>query len=196
MHIRTILTFSPTTTPKQIQAACNEWATNNVDQIEHGHRQYDVPIMWMSTILEDETAAREYLNNHGRAYEGVAVKYYEISNRAPSTKEKTATLKVDNLERRLRKLAKPHYKGAKSQTVTCKKCGSKLATAYCGTTWYNHCPVCRADVRPASILAKEDSLNEALQTAKKELRLAEREANQKNRAKAKICTAVIVDVHS
>jgi hypothetical protein len=68
---------------------------------------------------------------------------------------------------------KPHYAGVSSKTVSCKSCGSNLATAFCGKPYYNHCPVCKCDLRPPSTLEAIARAKKNLLTAQKELQALE-----------------------
>lgn len=47
-----------------------------------------------------------------------------------------------------------HYENVKSNFISCRNCGSKIASQYFGKTVKNNCPVCKEDLRPESLLLK------------------------------------------
>ena len=84
-------------------------------------------------------------------YACVAVKFYEADPEALKTDKqymdllaKKASLKqkYDSIENAL------YVKGLKAKTVTCKKCGCGIPTAWWNS---NFCPVCRFDLRPENL---------------------------------------------
>ena len=80
-------------------------------------------------------------------------------------------------------------KGAKSKFVSCKKCGSKIATGYLHS---NYCPVCREDLRPKSLLDSIKSMHDRRDELDKKIR----EATIKASKKAPLYWLVKIEYHT
>lgn len=91
---------------------------------------------------------------------------------------------------------KIHYEGVKSQFISCKKCGSKLASKYIGKTIRNTCPACYTDLRPASTLSAISNAKQKWEKAKAELKKAELKMQKTKESKAKIKWLVKVEYHT
>lgn len=110
-------------------------------------------IRWIEDGISDTyDEAEKRINKLDRGwYDQIAVKYKSY--------KPCKTKKFEKLRERLReavnavyeKKSKIHYsaKNVSSEFVGCKHCGSKIATKYIDS---NLCPVCKTDLRPASVL--------------------------------------------
>ena len=85
-----------------------------------------------------------------------------------------------------------HYKGVKSKTVTCKKCSSKLATAY---LYANHCPLCLEELRPESVLKDLENKKTKIEQLKQKLKEEEKRLNDKNIKDSKLMWLVKTEFH-
>lgn len=86
------------------------------------------------------------------------------------------------------KMGKIHYtpQNVTSSFIGCKDCGSKIAVKYIKS---NFCPVCHADLRPASTL-------KAIENAKKKwTELTERVKKEEMKGKYDICWLVKIEYH-
>lgn len=196
-HACQILTFE-TDDKCKIQRECDEWGSYNCDPYERGGfgGGLGFNVQFTSLVFNDYEEAEHYLEGTFGDYRQKAVRYYKYPKRTKTSVEQRLEEKVGKTIKTLRELEdKPHYKGVKTKYITCAKCGSKLATDYCGKTWYNTCPVCRADVRPATVLERRDSLKKTLSDAQRDLKAETKKADEKNKSKAKLCWAVACEVH-
>lgn len=83
----------------------------------------------------------------------------------------------------------------KSAYVSCKNCGSKLASSYFGGRLGNNCPICGADLRPESTLTAINNAKANAEKAKKELRVEEKKINNKSKKNAKVVWLVKTEYH-
>lgn len=146
-------------TRKQIEKACGLWAFEQKEDyaiIPYNPDDAKLSIMFTDKVFETEMEAMQYLKGTLCSYKQTAVRVKRNLGAGAWSDEEVK--KYNKLAQRTEKYKndllilenKSYYADAKSKTVTCKNCGSVLATAYCGSTWHNKCPVCRVDVRPAS----------------------------------------------
>ena len=147
-------------------------------------------IRWINEICDDEQAAQEKierLDNHD--YDQLAVMYRETTR--PNTKAFASLLaRRDALNKKLSEAEnRVHYKGAKSKFVSCKKCGSKIATEYIHS---NYCPVCHEDLRPKSLLDSIKSMHDRRDELNKKIR----EATIKASKKAPLYWLVKIEYHT
>lgn len=200
-HACEVLTFRPKDTKQEIEAICDTWGDHNCDLEERGWNMgcgLGTPIRWKSDIYESEAAAREYLDSTFGNYRQTAVRF-----KKPKKMPNLNSSKIEDLKRRIKEyedrataLNKPHYAGVKSASVKCKSCGAVLPTAYCGKSYNNNCPVCRADLRPASTLEKEASYKDTIKKLKRELDVEYKKEHAKAvRAGYDLCWAVACEVH-
>lgn len=199
-HACCVLTFEPSDTKEKIRSECDDWANANVDHGEVGWGYCGLDrIKWTDLVFDNEKLAREYLNNTFGRYDETAVRFRKYVDLKPTKRYETLKERVPAARARLRELEEtPHYMGVTVKTIKCKKCGSSLSTAYCGTKmgmYRNHCPVCREDLRPASKLERIAKARESLNEIEKSLR-EERDAMEKKaRNKSVLCWAVACEVH-
>lgn len=199
-HACAILTFNASMDKNEIQRVCDDWGNANADLQERGYslRGLGFPINFSKDqpIFDDYQSASEYLDKTFGDYKQTAVRYreYPCIGRTKRYDELSERLVV--AKARLFDLEKPHYAGVSIKTIKCKHCGSSLATEYCGKSWDNNCPICRADLRPASKLDRIAKTNETIRDIKKALREEEQKAQKKMISKSTIHWAVACEVHS
>lgn len=148
-------------------------------------------IRWIEGGISDnyDEAMQRIKKLDNRCYDQLAVKY---KHHKPCTTKRYQTLKdrLDVAYKSLReKKEKVHYsaKNVSSEFVGCKHCGSKLATRYIVS---NHCPVCRADLRPASILQSIERTEAKVAEIRKQI------TEEENKAKYEICWLVKIEYHT
>lgn len=196
-HAIEYLSFNVKTDRKTIQAECDEWGSFNCDPYERGghHGGLGCNIKFTDRTYNNYDEAVDYLETTTGNYRQTAVKYYKY----PQTKPTSALLTLQKREReyadRIKLLNQPHYKGVKQATVKCKCCGSSLATAFCGKTYDNKCPVCRNDLRPESVLAKLEGYTAKRKEIAKQIKDEEKKINEKQKAKATLHWLVCCEVH-
>ena len=196
-HACQILTFE-TDDKRKIQRECDDWGNWNCDPQERGgmYGGLGSGVKFTSRVFDSYEEAVEYLDGTFGHYDQTAVRYYKYPKREKTSAEKKLEAKIKTNSEKLRDLdGKPHYKDVKSQYIGCPECGSKLATAYCGKRWYNNCPVCGKDIRPATVIDRIANLKKTLKEANDELLAETRKQDKKYKDKAKLCWAVACEVH-
>lgn len=107
-------------------------------------------IRWVDHICKDYDEAQKWIEQHDKGwYDCLAVKYY-----SPLSEK---TKKIEELNARIQETYKTYtmrdstiyVKTRTSEFIGCSNCKSKLASKFLRT---NFCPVCRADLRPETIL--------------------------------------------
>jgi len=195
-HACEILTFPVSMSREKISKECGRWATCNCDLEERGGCGYDsLDVKFTYETFDTYDEAEKYLEGTFGNYREIAVKYKKYPKVQPSKAITDLERRIEEYSKRCNELNKPHYANVTQKTVKCKICGSSLATEYCGQTYRNICPVCRADLRPDSILKKIDSYEATIIDLKKKLKDEEKKQNQKNAAKAEMFWAVACEVH-
>ena len=131
----------------------------------------DKDIRWYDNdIQESEEEAEAFINEHDTGwYDQLAVPFRKVNQEHLTTK-KTLDLKrriADLEEVYYTKNSNIHYANVKSKTIACKTCESKLATAYLRS---NHCPLCRSELRPDSVLKDLESKAEKLKALRQQLK--------------------------
>lgn len=138
-------------------------------------------IRWLDDVICDSyDDAKKYIEEHDRGwYDQLAVRYRETS--VPKTKGYLALVaRRKELSVVLNeKKSKIHYAHAKSALVSCKVCGSKLATKFITS---NYCPMCRNDLRPESILNSIKTSERMLKEVNKKIKNAEIAFSKKQKA--------------
>ena len=198
-HECRVLTFDAKATKEQIRKRCDAWAADHVDRRETSRTTLVNPIQFTSQIFESEGEAEQFLNTTFGDYRMLAVRFKRPTGKVPQPTQRLMAVRkrVQDITARLQKYQKPHYAGVKSKTIGCKNCGSALATAYCGKTYGNNCPVCRADLRPPSTLDEIEIAQKQLKAAQKELIQLEREFQAKQTSRGyDLCWAVACEVHN
>lgn len=196
-HYCEILSFSAKTSKQKIQTECDMWGNENCDPEERGgrHGGLEGSVRFTGLVFESYEEARHYLDKTFGKYQQTAVQYKKY----PDVK----SAKLDNLKKKIKETKKklfdldstPHYKGVKQATVKCKCCGSSLATSYCGSTYYNFCPVCKSELRPETVLNRIQGYKDNLKKLEKELKAEEKALQKKVAHKAELFWAVACEVH-
>ena len=197
-HAISILTFDSKETKESIRRKCDVWADGNMDHEESSSHTLPYPVQFTSRVFNSLREAEAYLETTFGNYREIAVQYKQPKGKEqkPTQKLLAVKKKIDDLTKRLRAMDAPHYQGVKSKTIGCKNCGSALATAYCGKTFGNNCPVCKAELRPASALAGKANVEQQLRAAKAELAQLERAMHDKQlKSGYELCWAVACEVH-
>lgn len=198
-HTCQVLTFDAAKyTKQQIQDRCDEWGNYNADLEERGGCLCGLgsPIQFTNLVFDSRDEADAYLDKTFGRYNQTAVRYKQYPPVKPSADIADLNRRIGEYDQRIAKLNAPHYRGAKQATVKCKKCGSSLATAYCGTTWHNNCPVCREEMRPQSTLDKIDSYKHTVITLKDKRDKLVKERDRKRKEQPVLFWAVACEVHS
>lgn len=106
-------------------------------------------IRWLPAICNTEEEARVYIHTHDKGwYDQLAVRFRSPEKPSPATQElERKMLEAECKHRELQH--KFHFADAKAEYIGCKTCGSRIARKYLLT---NFCPVCRADMRPETVL--------------------------------------------
>ena len=196
MHACDILTFD-TDDKNKIQEECDTWGDYNCDPYERGGRHGGLGsnVRFTDRIFDTYEEAVDYLDKTFGDYKQTAVRYRKYPKKDFSKTVKDIERRIKEYCERIKKLEMPHYEGVTAKTVKCKKCGSSLATEYCGKSWGNICPICRADMRPQSSLDKLNKYKETIKDLQKKLREEQKKELLKMKAKSKLCWAVAVEVH-
>lgn len=150
-------------------------------------------IRWLDTILGSYDEAEEFLEKHcsGKFYEQAAVRFRKME-KVPAYVT-AAQAARGAAEKRYRELNAPiHYATVKSKFMACKNCGSSLAREYLRS---NRCPLCSADMRPASKLAAIEKAAENVKKAETKLEEATKRAAKENKSK-KLFWLVRVEYHT
>lgn len=178
---------------KDILPAAQRYAAENVDRQEdpagsyHGHLTvHDSP------ILDSAQDAYDWIRSVDRGfYDDHAVQFKDCDSLKP-TKEMLAIrgrAQDNRMKKREYSLSHGLAQLHKSQYVSCKACGSRLAMKYMDTR--NRCPVCGKTLLPQYVLdrlKKFDEDEEALHKKYEEL-------NKKRKDRAPVRWLVKVEVH-
>lgn len=181
-HAIEFLDFEVTTSHREIQDRCDMVAIEEGDY----HHKLNENIQFIDKCFDIESDAYDYLDNlcdnKNHYYENYAVKYKDLGRFTPSAKLRELEGKCEKKSQEYIDFAnKGHFDNVKSATIGCSHCGSKIATAY--LKGKNCCPVCKAELRPASTLERIEKMRNAyieLQKKCKDLEKKERIAKSKN----------------
>lgn len=194
-HVCNILTFDASMSKNAIIAECNEWSMENMNWDE-GY--LDIKPNFTSKVFRDFEAAEECLKNSFGNYGQLAVQYMAYPEMKPSRKMESITNQIEQTRARLNDLENTvHYAdpSMKSKTVTCKNCHAVLPREWFGRTIRNNCPVCREDLRPASVLNRIEQLNKKISQLEKQLTKARMKNQAENQSKAVKRWAIAVETH-
>lgn len=153
------------------------------------------PIRWINQTCDSYEAAENFIKSHDNGwYDCLAVKYRSFSKVKPSAKFLELEERVAKCRAALNeKTSKFHFADVKSEFIGCKNCGSKIAKAFLKR---NYCPVCNADMRPASTLSSIEAAQTALKKAEATLKAEREKFNQKCKEKAEIRWLVKIEYHT
>ena len=171
-HICQILTFKEKNyTKSRIQAECDDWGNCNADFEERGCLAgLGSLVNFTSRIFETQKQAEDYLESTFGNYRQIAVRYKVSDPKKMNTKTiQDLKRRIAEYRKRITELNKPHYQGVKSKTVKCKHCEAVLPTSYCGKSYMNRCPICKEDLRPASVLDKEKAYKKTVEDLSEKL---------------------------
>ena len=178
---------------KNVQNFWDEKAAR--DDYEEGCSGLSQNIRWINYLCENEEEAEKYIKeNDSGWYDQLAVKFKCYKNIKPSKalmelirREKETVEKLNYTENNI------HYKNVKSSFVSCKKCGSKLATKYIKS---NYCPMCNDDLRPNTTLSTIQRYKENLKEIRKRIKEENLKIQKKNEKSATIKWLVKIEYHT
>lgn len=181
---------------ERVQAEWDEYAAR--EDWQEGCSGLASNIQWKSRICYDEAEAYAYLEKIDSGwYDQLAVRFYDYPKLKPSKTSDTLKERMERLTSRYHELQDAiHYKGVKSQLVTCRECGSKIATKYIGVKVNNICPVCHSDMRPESILELIEKAKQNASKAKKDYEAEVKKLQEKQKKKAVLKWLVKIEYHT
>lgn len=124
---------------------------------------YSGPLKWHDEVppLKNRDAAEEWIKQHDKGwYDDHAVRYYDYS-KAKDTK-KIAELKAreSDMVSKLNNYRLEHsVTRFKAEYIGCSSCGSRISRKHLRS---DYCPVCRADLRSAGVIAKQKEYEDKL----------------------------------
>lgn len=142
-----------------------EWdAVARVEGRGEGASGLPEKIRWHSPIMDSEKEAEEYISRHDSGWYAQLAVRFRVSN-AQSAKIAGAKERLSLARGKFQALnQKPHFANTKAGFIGCKNCGSRIAAKYLKG---NFCPVCRADMRPETVLKKLKGLSANIEKAQK-----------------------------
>jgi len=146
------------------------------DAWEEGDGLYN-PIRWLKICCDNYDEAKELIEKMDRGdYDNLAVKYKVCKGtsktlEALKEREKKTATKLKTLEKNI------HHKDVISKFVSCKKCESKINSAYISS---NYCPMCHADLRPKSTIERLEKLQKTLKEIRQKIKEEEKKIARKN----------------
>ena len=193
MHNKRYEIYNENVNKKKIQTYWDEYAAR--EDWQEGCSGLSQDIRWIDYVCEDYDAAYKYIENHDRGwYDQLAIKFKEYPELKYSKKYETLLNRLKEIQKRLDDLEnKIHYARVTSKFVGCKKCGSKIASAYIKS---NYCPICRLDLRPTTILEKIKGYKEKISQLKKELEEEKHKMKKKIEKQATIKWLVKIEYHT
>lgn len=196
-HAIGMLTFEENMPKSKIQERCDNWGNANCDIEERGYALQGLgyPINFTARIFNSYDEAYNYLDTTTGNYRQIAVKYKVYPKVEPSNVILDLERRIKEYKNRITELNKPHYANVKQATVKCKKCGSSLATSFCGKTYYNYCPICKEDLRPESTLQKIEQYNNTIKELEQKRVDEIKKQNMKNESKVTYRWMVCCEVH-
>ena len=158
---------------EQVQKHWDEYAAR--EDWQEGCTGLYRPIRWIEDeISESYEEAEERISqiDHGD-YDQLAVKFKEYK-KGNSKKIEILAARLEEVRQGLRKRESViHYSSdnVASEYVGCKHCGSRIATKYIKS---NRCPVCGADLRPATVLNRIDIAKQRIAQLENQIKAEER----------------------
>ena len=169
-HAIEFFDFEENTSRGKICDVCSKWYYNNCDLEETGGSNPFFGVDFINKTFDCYEDAENYLLEINEGGDCTCVEYKHTPNWKPSTKLKNLSSRLKTLNKRVNELTtswKPNE--MKSNTISCKCCGSKLATAY--MEGKHNCPLCKNDLRPKT-------LKERIEKAEKEFKKINAEVNK------------------
>ena len=178
---------------KQVQDYWDEYAAR--EDWGEGCSGLNQNIRWIDYICEDYDAAYEYIEDHDKGwYDQLAVKFKEYPDIKYSKKYETLMNRLGEVQKKFNALeSKVHYAEVAAKFIGCKKCGSKISSAYIKS---NYCPVCKEDLRPATTLETLKKYQEKISQLKKEIKEEEKKLQKKMEKQATIKWLVKIEYHT
>lgn len=175
MHEIHYLTFKGSGDLKKIQRECDCYAEKRTDY--RGGLYED--IRFLSDVFNSEEEAYNFLDNKPTGdYKQYAVKFKKV-NCKPTKQliEKSAKLK-EMYTKYTQLKDTQHYTVAtvKSEYISCKCCGSKLAVRYLKN---NFCPLCHDDLRPKTTLERLQTMESNIKELQQQVESLKRKENEK-----------------
>lgn len=177
---------------------CDGWADEHADPMEHvANSGLSAKISFRDDLTFDNfEKAKEFLESIPDSYHATAVKYYDFKEPLENKNTQELSRRIAEYKERVDKIeTTAHFANIKSQFIKCKNCGSTIATAYCGKSWRNNCPVCRNDMRPVTELNKLEKYKETINELKEKLTIETEKLQAKQKKNAIIKWAVHCEVH-
>lgn len=174
----------------EVQAEWDEYAAK--DDWQEGCCGLASPIRWIDHVCADYDEAHEYIREHDKGwYDQLAVKYRGTEKPKTKAYENLVTRRKEVYDTLKARENKVHYSAdnTKSEYVSCKSCGSRLATKFIRS---NSCPLCKTELRPASALNSIDTSKKMLKEIDKKIKEMEIKASKK----AKIYWLVKIEYHT
>lgn len=196
-HTKGFFDFSLDVNREAIVSRISDWSYKNGDLEERGFPNKETfveEIVFMNKTFNTRDEALDYTEKKTDR-SAIAVKYKEYPPFKPTAAMNSLLKRIKEYRERIAALGKPHYAGVKQATIKCKCCGASLPTAYCGKSYFNQCPVCRAELRPQSTLDKLKTYEDTLKDLNRRYDEEVVKQNKKNASKAKIKWLVCCDVH-
>jgi uncharacterized CHY-type Zn-finger protein len=194
-HAIEFMEFSEKTTKEEIGGECYDWYFNNCDLEETGGTNPFDGVSFTNRIFECREDAEDYLERYCGNGECIAVKYKETANFKPSSKLTRLMERQKTLDKRVSELS-VSWKAdeMKSNTIACKQCGSKLATAYMKGRY--NCPLCKNDLRPQTLKDRISKASSDLKEVNSEIaKLEKKETIKHNSKNCSLNYLVLCDVH-
>jgi len=193
MHnIRTSV-YNENVDKKRVQRYWDDYAARE-DYME-GCCGLNKDIRWINHICDNEEEAEKYIEEHdSKWYDQLAVKFKDYGNIKPSK----ALLELQRREKEIEdKIAKTegkiHYSNVKSAFISCRNCGSKIASSYIRS---NNCPVCHEDLRPTTVLETIQGYKEKRKELKAKIKTEELKLQKKMEKSATIKWLVKIEYHT
>lgn len=157
-----------------------QWGEENYDREETSHG-FD-GVVWKKHICNSYEEAQAYLDQYvdDLYWSGMAVGVeFKCPKKQPKPTQQYLKA-VEALQKNQAKLQQSqstiHYKTTKQQTVSCRHCGYRFNVAELYT---NYCPVCRKDMRPDTVLKKEEDIRANINYYYKRVQAFEQEMQEK-----------------
>lgn len=112
--------------------------------------------------------AEATINRHDAVYDNIIVAYKELPVGVTSAKLKELEQKLGSINKEIYdENQKDYFADFKSAKVTCKNCSSAINKSYIRG---HSCPVCRADMRPATEIARIERKKEKSKLLSEQIR--------------------------
>ena len=153
-------------------------------------------IRWLDQKYASYSEAEKAIEHQDRGdYDQLAVQYYAL----PKGKSKHIEEKQEAYAKLQAKYQatsqKIHYEDVKAEFISCKNCGSKLATAYV-KHYKNRCPICGSDLRPKTIVETLAKQKERIRQLADEIAALQKKAAPKPDKSTPLYWLVKIEYHT